>query len=109
MEFINLNPPSDKKEKDIWDLIKLAESKVGNNKSNQASYVRGMKIIFNLFTHDKLEFMLNNKKENITIYKCCVNCALVNNCSNVCDGINGCICIEDGCEVDGEECFVEKQ
>jgi len=54
MELITLNPPTNEKEKEIWDFIKLAESNIGDqgNKSNQASYVRGMKAIFNLFTHD---------------------------------------------------------
>ena len=54
MEFIKLNPPrpNNPLDKKIWDFIKLAESNIGNqgNKSNQASYVRGMKAIFNFFT-----------------------------------------------------------
>ena len=54
MELITLNPPSNEKEQGIWDFIKLAESKINDQepRSNQASYVRGMKAIFNLFTHD---------------------------------------------------------
>ena len=54
MKFITLNPPSNEKEQGIWDFIKLAESKINDQepRSNQASYVRGMKAIFNLFTHD---------------------------------------------------------
>ena len=54
MKFITLNPPSNEKEKEIWDFIKLAESKINDQepRSYQASYVRGMMAIFNLFTHD---------------------------------------------------------
>ena len=54
MKFITLNPPSNEKEKEIWDFIKLAESKINDQepRSYQASYVRGMMAIFNLFTYD---------------------------------------------------------